>query len=297
VDLSFSVREGEVFACLGPNGAGKTTTIRTILDLIRPTGGHVRVFGLDSHRDATRIHERLGYLPGERALYERMTGRDFLTHFAALRGGAEPARIDALAERFACPLDVRISSLSHGNKQKVALIQAFMHEPDLLILDEPTQGLDPLVQQQFHLLVEEHARAGRTVLLSSHVMPEVERLADRVAIIRDGAMIAVEDIGDLKARAPRTLEIHFAEPVGAETFMGLPGVQDVEAHSDVVRLSLQGHVDAIIKAAARFEVVDLETQQPSLEDAFLSLYGDQDDQDDQDDHDDHGDRDQDEASP
>jgi ABC-2 type transport system ATP-binding protein len=273
IDLSFTVHPGEVFGYLGPNGAGKTTTIRTMLDFIRPTSGRVSLFGLDSRRDGIEVHRRTGYLPGERALYERLTGGEFLAHFAALRGGVNWSFVRELAGRLDCDLGAPIRALSHGNKQKVGLIQAFMHRPELLILDEPTQGLDPLVQQEFHKVVEEVRADGSTVFLSSHVMPEVERLCDRVAIIREGRLIAIEDIGDLKAHALRTIEIHFARPVPAGVFSGLPGVREVEAHGDTLRLMMAGPLDAIVKAAGRFEVVDLASHEPSLEDVFLAFYG------------------------
>lgn len=273
VELDFAVHPGEVFGYLGPNGAGKTTTIRTMLDFIRPTGGRVSLFGLDSRRDSVEIHRRVGYLPGERALYERMTARDYLAHFAALRGGVDWREVRDLAERLDCNLDERIRSLSHGNKQKVALVRALMHRPELLILDEPTEGLDPLVRQQFQLIVEQIRSEGRTVFLSSHVLPEVERLCDRVGIIRDGRLIAIEDIGDLKSRSLRTLDIHFARPVPAEAFSGVAGVQSVEPHGDVLRIAVSGPIDAIVKAAARFEVLDLTSYRASLEDVFLALYG------------------------
>jgi ABC-2 type transport system ATP-binding protein len=273
IELDFHVKPGEVFGYLGPNGAGKTTTIRTMLDFIRPTGGRVSAFGLDSRRESVEIHRRAGYLPGEIAMYDRMTGTEYVEHLGALRGGVDRAYVGELAERFDCDLSVRIRSLSHGNKQKVALVQAFMHRPELLILDEPTTGLDPIVQQEFHRLIEEVRTEGRTVFLSSHVMPEVERLCDRVAIIREGRLAAVEDVGDLKARAMRTLEIHFARPVPADEFAGLPNVKEVEAQGDALRITVTGPVDAVVKAAAHFEVVDLESHEPSLEDIFLAFYG------------------------
>ncbi len=273
VDLDFSVRPGEVFGYLGPNGAGKTTTIRTLLDFIRPTAGRVWVFGLDSKLDSVEIHRRTGYLPGERALYQRLTAGELLAHFASLRGEVDWRFVRELAERFDCRLDQHIRSLSHGNKQKVALVQAFMHRPELLVLDEPTQGLDPLVQQEFYRLVEESRLDGRTVFLSSHVMPEVERLCDRVGIIREGRIVAVEDVGDLKARALRTLEIHFERPVPAEAFAGLPGVRAAQAQGDAIRLTVNGPLDPVVKAAAHFEVVGLTSHEPSLEDIFLDFYG------------------------
>jgi ABC-2 type transport system ATP-binding protein len=273
VDLSFAVPPGEVFGYLGPNGAGKTTTIRTLLDFIRPTVGRARIFGLDSAEGSIEIHRRTGYLPGELALYERMTAADYLTHFAALRDGVDWGDVRRLAERLDLRLETRIRSLSHGNKQKVGLVQAFMHRPELLVLDEPTTGLDPLVQQEFHTMIAEARLGGSTVFLSSHVMPEVERLCDRVGIIREGRLVAVEDVGDLKARAIRTLDIRFARPVPGEAFAGLPGVQRIEVQGDLVHLTVAGHLDAVVKAAARYEVVDITSNEPTLEQVFLTFYG------------------------
>jgi ABC-2 type transport system ATP-binding protein len=273
IDLSFAVEPGEVFGFLGPNGAGKTTTIRTLLDLIRPTEGRVTILGMDPHRESVQIHRHIGYLPGEFVAYQRMTGREYLRYFAEIRGGVDPDAIDALASRLASDLAPRISSLSHGNKQKLGLIQAFMSRPDILILDEPTQGLDPIVQQEFHALAMEARAAGQTIFLSSHVMPEVERICDRVAIVREGRLIAIEDVGALKSKSIRTLEIHFAAPVPRSAFEGLPGVADLEAHGDVIRCSVSGAMDAVVKAAARFDVLDVESHEPSLEDIFLRFYG------------------------
>jgi ABC-2 type transport system ATP-binding protein len=273
IDLSFAVTPGEVFGYLGPNGAGKTTPIRTLLDFIRPTAGRATIFDLDSTVGSIEIHRRTGYLPGELALYARMTAADFLMHFAALRGGVDWGDVRRLAERLDLRLEARIRSLSHGNKQKVGLVQAFMHRPELLVLDEPTTGLDPLVQQEFHTMIAEARLGGCTVFLSSHVMTEVERLCDRVGIIREGRMVAVEDVGDLKARALRTLDIHFNRPVPGEAFAGLPGVQHVEVQGELVHLTVAGHLDAVVKAAARFEVVDITSHEPTLEEIFLTFYG------------------------
>jgi ABC-2 type transport system ATP-binding protein len=272
-DLSFEARRGEVFGFLGPNGAGKTTTIRLMLDFLRPTGGSVRVLGLDPRRDARAVHARTGYLPGELALYERMTGEAFLRMVERLRDGAPARRTDELARRFDLDLSRRIRDLSHGNRQKVGLVLAFAHDPELLVLDEPTQGLDPLMQQTFYALVEEARARGATVFLSSHVMPEVERTCDRVAIVREGRVVTVEDIGSLKAKSLRSIEFHFRTPVDGTAFRGLPGVRDVVAHGEVVRVSVEGPVDAILKAAARHDVVDLVSQEPTLEDVFLAFYG------------------------
>jgi ABC-2 type transport system ATP-binding protein len=272
VDLTYAVSPGEVFGYLGPNGAGKTTTIRTLLDFIRPTSGRAFVFGLDARRDSIEIHRRTGYLAGEMSLYERLTGAEYLRHLGLLRGGVDAGFVRDLADRLDCDLSVRIRSLSHGNRQKVALIQAFMHRPELLVLDEPTQGLDPLIQQEFNRMVEEARRDGRTVFLSSHVLPEVERLCDRVAIIREGRLVTIEDVGDLKARQVRTLTIHFAGTVPPGPFEGLPSVREVRALGDALQLTVAGPLDAVVKEAARFEVVDLESREPSLEDVFLAYY-------------------------
>ncbi|HTG48636.1 MAG TPA: ABC transporter ATP-binding protein [Actinomycetota bacterium] len=274
VDLSFEVHAGEVFGYLGPNGAGKSTTIRTMLDFLRPTAGRIAVFGLDPRADGPAIRSRVGYVPGELGLYERLTGAEYLQDFAEFRGGLPRERIDGYAERLKLDLATRIHELSHGNKRKVALIQAFMHEPDLLVLDEPTQGLDPLGQQEFYAMIAEARARGGTVFLSSHVMPEVERICDRVAILREGRLITVDDIGDLKAKALRTIEFHFAEEVPAERFSTLPSVVTATALGDTVRLTVRGELDEVVKQAAAHTVVDVTTREPTLEDIFLNLYED-----------------------
>jgi ABC-2 type transport system ATP-binding protein len=274
IDLRFTVRAGEVFGFLGPNGAGKSTTIRTMLDMLRPTQGRITVFGLDPRADAPAIHERTGYVPGEFGLYERMQVREYLSAFAAFRDGAGASAFPKLAERFELDLDRPIRELSHGNKQKVGLIQACMHEPDLLVLDEPTQGLDPLVQQTFYGLIDETRARGGTVFLSSHILPEVERTCDRVGIIREGRLLTVDDVGDLKAKALRSIVFHFDGPVDAERFSSLPSVVGVEHHGDTVALTIQGELDEVVKEAARHTVVNVETREPSLEEIFLRAYRD-----------------------
>ncbi|HEX6231088.1 MAG TPA: ABC transporter ATP-binding protein [Actinomycetota bacterium] len=273
VDLSFSVRPGEVFGYLGPNGAGKTTTIRTVLDFIRPTSGRATVLGMDSRADSVEIHRRVGYLPGEFSLYDHLTGGEYLTYLANLRGGVPDPRIGELAKRLDLDLSARIRSLSHGNRQKVGLIQAFMHRPELLVLDEPTTGLDPLMQHVFYGMLAEARADGRTVFLSSHVMPEVERVCDRVGIIREGRLAAIEDIGDLRAKEIRTLEIHFGSRVAAGEFDGVPGVREVQPVGDALRITVAGEMDAVVKRAARFPIVDLKSHEPTLEEIFLTFYG------------------------
>jgi ABC-2 type transport system ATP-binding protein len=273
VDLTFSVERGEVFGYLGPNGAGKTTTIRTLLDFIRPNSGRAAVLGLDARRDAVEIHRRIGYLPGEFGLYERFTALQQLTYLGSLRGGVDDRSLHDLADRFDLDLGVRIDSLSHGNKQKVGLIQVFMHQPEVVILDEPTQGLDPLMQQEFYRVLQEVRDRGGTVFLSSHVMPEVEHACDRVGIIRDGRLAAVEDIDDLKGKALKMIEVRLATQVPASEFERVPGVQEVVAFGERVRITLAGPIDPLVKTLARFEVLDLQSREPSLEEIFLTFYG------------------------
>ncbi len=272
-DLSFRVEPGRVTGFLGPNGAGKTTTIRTMLDFIRPTSGAVRLFGLDAHHRGPEIHARVGYLPGELALYERLTGERYLRDFAAFRGGIDLAYARDLADRIGLDLSKRIKDLSHGNKQKVGLVQAFMHRPDLLVMDEPTQGLDPLVQQTFYAMLDDERERGTTVFLSSHVMPEVERVCDRVGIVREGRLATVSDIGDLKSRVRRRIELHFDGPAPRDAFAELPGVRGLRSHGDELSLEIEGSVDPVIKEAARHTVINVATHEPSLEDLFLAYFG------------------------
>jgi ABC-2 type transport system ATP-binding protein len=270
--LDFAVEAGEVFGFLGPNGAGKTTTIRLMLDLIRPTAGRIEIFGLDLRRASVAIRARIGYLPGDLHLYERLTPREHLRYFAALRGLDGLGEGAKLAERFELELDRPIRALSKGNRQKVGLVQAFLHRPDLLLLDEPTSGLDPLVQQTFNDLLREVTAEGKTVFLSSHILSEVQRLADRVAIIREGALELVESVESLRARAFVRVEATFSEPPPQEAFAGLAGVRELERKGAVVLLALEGPADPLIKALARYEVLALDSHEADLEDFFLTLY-------------------------
>ena len=271
-DVNLNVQAGEVFGYLGPNGAGKTTTIRLLLDLIRPTSGSASIFGLDARRDSREIRRRIGYLPGELALYDRMTGEDFLQYAGHLRGGVDWRRVEELASRLQADLSKRYSSLSRGNKQKIGLIQAFMHRPELIILDEPTSGLDPLMQQEFYSLINEVKAEGRTVFFSSHNLPEIERTCDRVGIIRGGRLIAVEDVATLKERAIHRLEIHFATQVPEALFSGLPGVADVKVEGNALTCTIKGSPDAVVKAAAKFEVVKIASHDSTLEEIFLEYH-------------------------
>jgi len=238
-DVDLEVREGEVFGFLGPNGAGKSTTIRTLLDLLHPTRGTATVLGLDSRRDSVEIRRHVGYLPGELAMYDQMTGRQMLEHFAGLRSMDDLGEALPIAERLELDLDVKIRSYSSGNRQKLAIALVMMHRPRLLILDEPTTALDPLIQLEFYGLIDEVRDEGRTVFVSSHVLPEVERLAERVGIIRNGRLVVVEDFDAIRERAVRKVELRFAEPVPAEPFERKPLAGEVmEVDSPERRVSI-----------------------------------------------------------
>ena len=272
IDLDLEVMPGGVFGYLGPNGAGKTTTIRLLLDLIRPSSGTATVLGLEAQADSLEIRRRIGYLPADPSLYESLTGKQLLLHVASLKGGIPWPKIQQLADRLECDLSRNIRTLSHGNRQKVAVIRAFMHEPELLILDEPTSGLDPLIQHEFEDMVREVKADGRTVFLSSHVLQEVEDLCDRVAIIRDGQLVAVEDVTDLKALSIRNLEISFGSPIPQKAFHNVGGVRNVIVNGPLLKCEVIGSLDQFIKTAAQFEVVDMNIQEPSLEEFFLDFY-------------------------
>ena len=221
IDLDLQVSVGEVFGFIGPNGAGKSTTIRTLLNFLHPTSGSGLILGLDIGTDSLEIRRRVGYLPGDLSLYPAMTGRELLLYFANLRRLDTSRKVAELAERFELDLDRRIKDYSSGNRQKVGLVNAFMHEPELLILDEPTSGLDPLMQQEFGYLVNETRDAHKTIFLSSHILPEVDRVADRVGIVRESRLIAVDALEAFKTRAASTISIEFARPVSAASFEAL----------------------------------------------------------------------------
>jgi len=270
--LDLEVREGEVFGFLGPNGAGKSTTMRLLLDLIRPTSGSAQMLGLDTIGDSLEIRRRVGFLPGDFALYPKLTGRTVLDYLAELRGGVDPRVRDSLVERFGADIDRPIRQLSTGNRQKLGLVQAFMHEPELLILDEPIAGLDPLVQQSFHALLGEVSAEGRTVFLSSHTLSEVERVTTRLAILRHGRLVVVDSLENLRKVAVQRLEIEFGSPVDASEFRALPGVTEVHAEGQLVTVGFEGSADAVVKAAARHDVRAIRPREEDLEEIFLQYY-------------------------
>ncbi len=274
IDLDLEVREGEVFGFIGPNGAGKSTTIRTLLNFLFPTHGSGAILGLDIIKGSLEIRTRTGYLPGDLSMYETMTAREFLTYFANLRKVDTSVRMQELADRFELDLDRKIKDYSTGNRQKVGIVNAFMPDPELYILDEPTAGLDPLMQQEFQEMIGEVRDRGHTVFLSSHILPEVERIADRVGIVRQGRLIEVDSVEAFKAKAHRSVTIQFATPVEASAFARLESVASVETRNDgtVLSLTVKGSMDAVVKAAARYDVLSVSTRSGELEEVFLSYY-------------------------
>ena len=277
IDLSLEVRMGEVFGFLGPNGSGKTTMIRTVLDLIRPTEGRAEILGMDTHEEAVEIRNHIGYVPGDLAMYPNLTGRDTLTYFANLRGGVDWSYVDELAERLSVDLDVQVGDYSSGNRQKVGIIQAFMNRPQVLVMDEPSTGLDPLVQREFQEMMREVAAEGRCVFLSSHTLSEVQRVADRVGIIRHGRLVDVESVHDLRSKAIRRVELFFDTDIDASIFEAVAGVREAKANQTSIVLSFDGHMDQLLKTATdHYHLVDINSQEADLEEIFLTYYRDED---------------------
>ncbi len=273
VDLNLRVERGEVLGYLGPNGAGKSTTIRMLVDLIRPTAGHAAILGLDTRTASLDARRRLGYLPGDLRVPDRQTGGAYLDSLTRLRGTVDTATRAALCERFGAVLDRPMRELSRGNRQKLGIVQAFMHRPEVLILDEPTSGLDPLLQGEFRALVRETAGDGRTVLLSSHVLDEVQHAAHRVAIVNRGRLVDVDTVASLRERALRHVTVTFTEHVDPAPFAAIQGVRVESTDGAVVRLSAtEQAMDAVVKEAASHRVVDLVSAPADLEEIFLDLY-------------------------
>ena len=273
VDVDLEVRQGEVFGFLGPNGAGKTTTIRVLLDLIRPSSGKAFVFDIESSADPSAIHRRLGYLPGEFALYDRLTGAQTLEYFGNLRGGVDPAYRKQLIERLELDPSRRFREYSKGNKQKVGIVVALQHKPELLMLDEPTSGLDPLVQATFFTILREQVKDGATVFLSSHILSEVEKACDRVAIVREGRIVRLDRVDALRDLAHHQVEMRFAGDPPADEFRRIEGVSDVEVADHTIRLRVLGPITGVVQTAARLGVTDFLSREPSLEETFLAQYG------------------------
>ncbi len=270
--LDLEVRPGRVLGYLGANGAGKSTTIKLVAGLWRPTAGAVSVFGYDATRDRDLVQSRFGYLPGDFVGYPGMTGRQLLHLLASLRGGVRQGWVDELVERFDVDLDRRLGTLSHGNRQKVGILQAFMHEPELLVLDEPTIGLDPLMQREFLMLVREVRAAGTTVLLSSHILSEVAAVADDVAVIDAGHLVVHEPVDRLRSLAPRRTDLTFRADAPAALLRHLPGVRAVTVDGPRAAVTHAGPVLPLVDALAGYGLVDLVSHEPDLADVFLGLY-------------------------
>ena len=271
--IDLDVRPGEVFGFVGPNGAGKSTTIRCLLDLIRPTSGAVEVLGQQPRRDGVEVRGRIGYVPGELRLPERMTTRQLVASIGRLRGGLDEASVDSIAGRLQIDLDRPTRDLSSGNRRKVALLLAFAPRPDLLILDEPTSGLDPLMQHEFLAMVREARDAGSTVFLSSHVLSEVQRAADRVAVLRAGRIVIQGTVDELRGRARQRIEVWFADDVDPSEIRATPGLVDPVVEGRRLAATLSGPVDPVLAVLARHSIASLVMEEPNLEDAFLDLYG------------------------
>lgn len=272
VDLD--VEPGQIYGFLGPNGAGKSTTIRILMGLYRSFHGTARILGHDCRTEPVAIARLTGYLPGDLALPTALTGRDVLTRFARIRGMTETGYRDELVERFTVELDRPIRTLSKGNRQKLGLVAAFMHRPELLVLDEPTSGLDPLLQEEFSVLLRETTDSGRTVLLSSHDLAEVQRVVHRLSIIREGRIVVAGTVADLREHAPRTIEVTFDRPVSPEQLTGLEGVRVTAQAPDRLRLAISGPIAPALRAVAALDPVDLEARPADLDELFLSYYRD-----------------------
>ena len=272
-DLTLQVRRGEIFGFLGPNGAGKTTTIRCLLDLIRPNAGTIRVLGFDPQANSVAVRERVGYLPGELNLESNLTAENILRYFNSLRHQkADWKFVRQLANRLDLNLATAVRNMSKGNKQKVGVVQALMSRPELLLLDEPTSGLDPLVQQEVYRLLQEAQTAGSTIFFSSHIISEVEAIAEQIAIIRDGVIVEVAEPHQLRKMALRRARIRFSQAVDSNSLANVPGVTILSQEENNVALQIEGEMGHLIKALANFPVRDLETERPSLEELFLTYY-------------------------
>lgn len=270
-NVSITVNQGDIFGFLGPNGAGKSTTIRTLLDFIRPTSGSANIFGMDCRKDSVAIRKRIGYIPGDFGLYGNMTGWKFLAYFGKVRGGYDATAAKEYARKMDIKLDRKMKEYSRGMRQKVAIVQAFMNNPDLIIMDEPTNGLDPLVQQTFMDMLHEEAGHGTTIFMSSHVLSEVEKTCNRVAIIKEGGIVAEEKVEDLRQKSGKLLEVRFAQPLTREIFY-LPGISNVTQNNGTYRMTVTGNMEGLLKEISSYKLADINIHQMTLEDIFMHYY-------------------------
>lgn len=271
--LTLQVEQGEIFGFLGPNGAGKSTTIRTLLDLIRPSGGSARILGFDCQSESLQVRANVGYLPGDLRLYSGITGEDTLSLFAELRGGeVDREQGRALAKQLDLDLDRHANTYSKGNRQKLGLVLALQSRPRVLLLDEPTSGLDPIAQHAVWDILRREADRGTTVFFSSHVMSEVEQICERVAILREGRLVAVEPLSELKGRSVRHVAVTFAGAAPAPGVIAGAGISELQRGHDNAEYEVTGEFDAFLKQLAEYHVLDLRTEQPTLDEVLLSYY-------------------------
>ena len=271
-ELNLRIETGQVFGFLGPNGAGKSTTIRMLLALQRPTQGRATLLGLDAAEDSAGVHRRIGYLPGDLELFPRLTGRQHITWFLRARGVCDNSLAEQLVDRFQVVVDRPVRELSKGNRQKIGLILAFMHQPELLVLDEPTSGLDPLMRHEFENLLRETADQGRTVFLSSHELDEVQRAADRIAIIKDGRLVAEDTVEGLRRAAPQKMQVRFRRPVDPASLTAVTGVTVTAADGPHMTLDVTGEIGPVLKVIASCDPVDLISRPADLDELFLDYY-------------------------
>ncbi len=267
--ISMRVERGEIFGFLGPNGAGKTTTIRCMLDVIRPTSGTLRVLGLDAQRDKMELHRHIGYLPGDVRLPGQMTGKQIINYFSRLQG-LKPVLLNDL--RFDVEIKRPLKGYSKGMRQKIGIVLAFMCDPDVLILDEPTSGLDPLLQRTFNEFLLQEQERGKTIFMSSHIMSDVEKVCQRVAVIRQGEIVTIEEVEKLRQKAGQRVVVEFGDSVSIDELSHMPGVSNVTSHNHAYHFNVGGSMDALIKALSRHEVLRLQAEEAPLEEVFLQFY-------------------------
>jgi ABC-2 type transport system ATP-binding protein len=272
-DINLTVKPGEVFGFLGPNGAGKTTAIRAMLNLIRPTEGTIRMLDLDAQKEYKKLHKHIGYLAGDMSMYDNLRAEQYINHMAGLYGDVETGQVAILAGKLQANLKPRIKTLSRGNKQKIGLIAAMMHKPQLLIMDEPTTGLDPLMQEVFYELLAEHTKNGGTTFMSSHNLSEVQRVCDRVAFIRNGELVEVNKVSKLRTSAVQEFEVRLVGEVPETLFKGLKSIKEVQIDGEVVTCVVTGHLNEFTAALAKQDVVSIANRELELEEVFMKLYG------------------------
>lgn len=271
-DLDLDIKAGEVYGFLGPNGAGKSTTIRTLMNFIQPTSGSATIMGLDIVKGSVRIKRSVGYLSSDMAMYGNMTGHQFLDYMSELQPGHDDSYRRELTKRFTPDLDKKLGDLSRGNKQKVGIVQAFMHKPDVLIMDEPSSGLDPLMQEAFYDLLKESSKRGAAVFMSSHILSEVQRVCDRVGIIREGKLVVERDIAEMTKEAAHTFDITFAGKPPLDKLKKVKGV-NVSRHDDhSVRVHIHGELAPLLAELGKCDVVKLDARQLDLEEMFMRFY-------------------------